>query len=278
MKRPDPAQEREGLEQRQRMVQRDLEELAQQAADGEIDTATAAGLEAGYRAELAEVERALGARPARPRPERTAKAPAREATGARQAAGSPTAMRRTLWVMAALVVALTGVIVFLATRPGGEEAAPSTTLPADLPTDIAELEAVVAAHPESNAMRLALAGLYFDRGEYLEAMEHYLAVMDNSPTPAEESVALARVGWMAYVTDQVETAIAYFEQAMAVDPAYGEARLFMGVVLLYGRQDAAAALPYLEEVLTYPDLPADLRPEIEGMIAEARAAVEGGQG
>ncbi len=239
---------------------------------------TAAGLEAGYRAELAEVGRALGARPARPRPERTAKEPARETPGARQAAGSPPAMRRTLSVMAALVVALTGVIVFLATRSGEEAAAPTTSLPADLPADIAEMEAVVAAHPESNAMRLALAGLYFDRGEYLGAMEHYLAVLDNTPTTAEESVALARVGWMAYVTDQVETAVGYLEQAIAVDPAYGEAKLFLGVVLLYGKEDPAAALPILEEVLTYPDIPDDLRPELERMVAEARAGAEGGGG
>ena len=187
-------------------------------------------------------------------------------------------MIRFSWVMGAVVLALTGVIIFLATLPGEEAAAPTTSLPADLPADIAEMEAVVAAHPGSNSMRLALASLYFDRGEYLGAMEHYLAVLDNSPTPADESVALARVGWMAYVTDQVDTAVAYLEQAITVDPAYGEAKLFLGVVLLYGKEDSAAALPILEEVLTYPDIPEDLRPELERMVAEARAGAEGSGG
>ena len=215
------------------------------------------------------------ARPSRPVKARSE--PAATATPARtvRAAGST---RRILWVMGAVVLALTGVIVFLATRSGGDGEAATTTLSADLPADIAEMEAVVAAHPGSNSMRLALAGLYFDRGEYLGAMEHYLAVLDNSPTPADESVALARVGWMAYVTDQVDTAVAYLEQAITVDPAYGEAKLFLGVVLLYGKEDSAAALPILEEVLTYPDIPEDLRPELERMVAEARAGAEGSGG
>ncbi|MBN2112590.1 MAG: hypothetical protein JW785_00525 [Acidimicrobiia bacterium] len=281
MRRRGSFDETGAREERRRIVQRDLEELAQQVAEGEIDAATAARLEAGYRAELAEVERALEARPRRARPEPAA-APAagltRPAAPRPRAAAASAGTRRILWVMGAVVLALTGVIVFLATRSGGEEAAATTTLPADLSGDPAEMEAVVAAHPDSNEMRLALAGLYFDRGEYLGAMEHYLGVLDNAPTPAEESVALARVGWMAYITDQVDTAIAYLEQAMVVDPAYGESRLFLGVVLLYGKEDPAAALPYLEEVLTYPDLPESLRPEIEQMAAEARAAIAGGEG
>jgi|GEM_PF-1061232 len=281
MSRRDASEGTGALEERGRIVQRDLEELAQQVAEGEIDAATAAGLEAGYRAELAEVERALAARPRKARPEPAVAAaagrPAPPATTPPRTAASG-GTRRILWAMGAVVLALTGVIVFLATRSASDEAATTTTLPADLSGDLAEMEAVVAAHPESNEMRLALAGLYFDRGEYLGAMEHYLAVLDNAPTAAEESVALARVGWMAYITDQVDTAIAYLEQAMVVDPAYGESRLFLGVVLLYGKEDPAAALPYLEEVLTYPDLPEALRPEIEQMVAEARAAIPGGEG
>jgi tetratricopeptide (TPR) repeat protein len=163
------------------------------------------------------------------------------------------------------------VIVFLATRSDGDGAAtPTSTQAGALPDDIAELEAVVAAHPESNAMRLALAALYFDRGDYLEAMEHYLAVLDNAPTPEEEAVALARVGWMAYITEQPQTAVAYLEQSIAKDPSYGEAKLFLGVVLLYGMEDPAGALPLLEEVLAMPDLPSELRPEVEQMVAEAR--------
>jgi len=257
----------EALEERRRIVLRDLDELAQQVADGEIDAATAIGLESGYRAELTEVERALAALPETPRREPpAAAAPAAPATPALPATRSA---HRALWAMGTLVLALTGVIVFLATRGGGEAA--TTTLPGD----IAEMEAAVAAHPESNAMRLVLAGLYFDQGEYLGAMEHYLAVLDNSPLPADESVALARIGWMAYLTDQVDTAIAYLEQAITVDPAYGESKLFLGVVLLYGKEDPAAALPLLEEVLTYPDLPDDLRPELERMVTEARAAAGG---
>lgn len=259
------------LEERRRIVLRDLEELAEQVADGEIDEATASRLEAGYRAELAEVERALKARPSRlPKAESEVAKPAKTAAPAAWT-------RHIVWAMGAAVLVLTGVIVFLATRSGGDGAAAATTTQAGaLPDDIAELEAVVAAHPESNAMRLTLAGLYFDRGDYLEAMEHYLAVLDNSPTAEEEAMALARVGWMAYITEQPQTAVAYLEQSIAKDPSYGEAKLFLGVVLLYGMEDPAAALPLLEEVLAMSDLPGELRPEVEQMVAEARGG--GGSG
>jgi tetratricopeptide (TPR) repeat protein len=273
---PPPAGDRRALEERQRIVRRDLEELAQQVADGEIGSATAAGLEARYRAELAEVEKALAARPPKPRREAAQRAPAQPAP-ARPAAGG--SLRRTLWIMGAAIVVLTGVIILLATRGGGGEAAATTTsLPAGPPEDLAQMEAVVAAHPESNGMRLALADMYFDRGEYLKAMEHYVAVLDNSPDSADESVALARVGWMAYITDQVDTAVAYLQQAIEVDPAYGESKLFLGVVLLCGKEDPAAALPILEEVLTYPDLPDEVRPELEAKAEQARSGVGGCEG
>ena len=121
-----------------------------------------------------------------------------------------------------------------------------------------------------------MAGLYFEQGDYLPAMEHYTYVLEHDPTPDEEAVALARVGWMAHITGQPQTAIEYLDGALAIDPDYGEAKLFLGVVLLYGAEDAEAAVPVFEDVLALPDLPEDLRPEIELMLDEARLLAGGG--
>lgn len=270
------------LDERVRNAQRDLEELAEQVDAGEIDETTAVRLEAGYRRELAEAQRLLAEirGPERQAPARKRGPVVSEDGGAtpRRASGSP---RNVLVGMLVAMVALTVVIVIAGRGDDdGGAAAPATTQGPEIGSSgdpIADMEAAVAAHPESNEMRLALAGMYFDLGQYLPAMEHYLAVLENDPAPDEESVALARVGWMAYVTDQPATAVEYFNAALAIDPAYGEAKLFLGVVLLYGMEDPEAAVPVLEEVLAFPDLPEQLRPDVERMLAEARAQL-GGEG
>ncbi len=298
---PDP--ERRALEHRRDHVQRDLEELAEQVAAGEIDAESAERLEAGYRAELARFEAAIAALP--PEKKRTAAVAAPAGAKARKSrppagqrkAGSPTASPedgssapprfpvKPMIGLGAAVVVLTA-LIWIIGMGGDDEPAPAATAPAATaagdgsqlaPSDqLAEMEAAVAANPEVNGMRLALAGIYFDQGDYLPAMEHYLAVLDNDPAPDEESLSLARVGWMAYLTGQPNTARDYLHAAVQLDPEYGEAKLFYGVVLLYGIGDAEAALPVLEEVLQLPDLPATLRPDIENMVEEARAG-GGGQ-
>jgi len=261
----------DALEERAGLARRDLEELAEQVEAGEIDEETAAGLEAGYRAELDEAERLLAAAEAGTRGT-VSRAPQPE-QGGRAAAGSP---RNVLIGMLGVMIALTVVIV-IAGRSGDDEvdsAAPPTTAAPEIGSSgdpLADMEAAVAAHPESNEMRLVLAGMYFDSGQYLPAMENYMAVLENEPSPQEESLALARVGWMAYVTDQPATAVQYLEAALDIDPGYGEAKLFLGVVLLYGMEDPGAAIPVLEEVLEFPDLPEQLRPDVENMLADARA-------
>lgn len=262
---------RDALEERRRHALRDLEELAQQVDDGEIDEAEAARLEARYRADLEEVERTLATLPSAPkRPKRAVAEPEADAAGA----GRNT--RRTLWIMAGVLAALTVGIVIAANLGGDDQATAGgavSTVPGQTGDLAADMEAVLESHPDSNAMRLSLAGLYFDRGEYLAAMEHYVYVLDNAPLVEEEVVALSRVGWMAYLTDQPLTAAEYLRSAIEIDPAYGEAKLFLAVVLLYGLEDPEAAVPVLEDVLALPDLPESLRPEVENMLAEAQAGV-----
>jgi tetratricopeptide (TPR) repeat protein len=262
------------LEERVRNARRDLEELTEQVEAGEIDEPTAARLGAGYRAELERAEQLLAGREQPVRSEPPDKKPSGGIeTKRRSTVGSP---RNVLIGMLAVMVVLTVVIV-IAGRSGdddGAAAAPPTTEAPEIGTSgdpLADMEAAVAAHPESNEMRLALAGMYFDVGQYLPAMEHYVAVLESDPAPDEESVALARVGWMAYVTDQPATAVEYLNASLAIDPGYGEAKLFLGVVLLYGMEDPASAIPVLEEVLEFPDLPEQLRPDVENMLTEARA-------
>lgn len=269
--------DRERAEERLRHARRDLEELITQIEGGEIDEATGARLRERYERDVAEAERRLEELPsAKTRPAR----PQVPATAAAQSPGVP---RRTLWIMGAAVVALTVVIVLLA-RSGGDETAVANepavpSGPGSSQGGFAEMEAALAANPDNMALRLALAGLYFEFGDYIPAMQHYLAVIEGEATPPERSVALGRVGFLAYVTEQYDAAVAYVQQGIDADPNNGENYLFMGVIQLYGVGDPEAAASNFEAVLALPDctgedtgpcIPPELRLDVEGMLAEAR--------
>ncbi|MDH5616261.1 MAG: tetratricopeptide repeat protein, partial [Acidimicrobiia bacterium] len=137
-----------------------------------------------------------------------------------------------------------------------------------------QLEEVIAQNPEINAMRLALADRYFDEESFSKALDHYLTVAENNPTPAEEGRALSRIGWMAYITGQPEAAEQYLRTSLTADPTNDETKLFLGFVLLYGLGDADGAIPWLEEVAAIPNLPPSLLAQVEAALDEARG--EGG--
>jgi tetratricopeptide (TPR) repeat protein len=170
------------------------------------------------------------------------------------------------------VVALVGV-TFAASRA----LVPRPPSPSD--ADLSEvsneaMEAVIADNPDDpqiNGMRLALADRYFEEEAYQRAFEHYRIVLENDPAAGEAARALGRMGWMTYRSGEPELALESIERAIEVDPSYGEARYFLGLVQLCGMADHEAAATTLEEVLTLPDLPAEVRPEVEEALALARS-------
>lgn len=261
--------DRRRLEERVAIARRDLDELTEQVEAGEIDEATAEALRGSYQSELDEAQDALGALPVQGR--KVEKGTGSTPPGT--APGSPRSVKRAV-IGSALVIAALTVAILLAAR----DVTPDTVAsdPGELNVDPAtvsneQLEAVVAANPDINAMRMALADRYFEAQEYGKALEHYLYIAENEPTPPEESRSLARIGWMAYITNQAEAAKQYEQTALTIDPTNDEAKLFLGFVLLYGLEDATGALPWLEEVAALPDLSAGIRSELDQAIADAHS-------
>lgn len=172
----------------------------------------------------------------------------------------------------ALLVAFGGVAVFaarsLSSRPEGGFVTGNAARDLSTVTN-QEMEEVLAANPDVVGMRLALANRYFEAGEFSSAVGHYLEVLDRQPGNPE---ALARVGWMAYLSHEAETAAGYEERALEVAPGYAEAKWFLANIRLYGLDDPAGAVPLLEELVALPDLPADFRGEVEARLIEARTA------
>ena len=262
---PPLSEEARRLNERRLHALRDLEELAEQVAIGELDEQTADRLRAGYQSELEAVELALqGAEPVRPAEVSRAAEPAERSRG------------RAMTGAFLLIGAFT-VVILLAAQTFRSDGDPGPATPSDVATVdgalLEEMEDVVAAHPDNIGMRMALADLYFDQGEYGSAIDHYVVVLAGEMTVEEESRTLGRIGWMAYSTGQTGVAVDYLNASLTADPEYAEGKLFLGLVKLYGLEDAAGALPLLEEVLALPGLGDGIRIEVEAAVNDARSVV-----
>jgi tetratricopeptide (TPR) repeat protein len=251
----DPRRSR--LEEQLDQVANDLVELEDQVAAGEIDADTAAALRDTYRAEAAAVRDELAGLAEDPAPGRS---PRRMAAGA-----------------AILVLGL-GTLTLLVTR-AVEPRPPGGLVTGGIVTDVAggetrdlagvtneELEAVIEANPDVPAMRMALARRYFAAGEFGDALAHYMVVLETG-SPAE---ALANVGWMAFLSGEDETGLAYVQRALEVDPGYTPALWYLANVLAE-TGDGAGAVEAVDRLLGSGDVPDEVRAAAE----ELRATVTG---
>jgi hypothetical protein len=274
--------DRERLLERKGLVERDLAELAAQLEDGEIDAATGEQLRATYESELTEIDEKLRTKSKRPA-EVNVPVSSKEEVGERAApppvppASAAVGWRRSpqrVIVGAVILIAVFSLAIFLAARDaaddGTSEASPGGLIVDPASVSNEQLEAVVAANPNINAMRMALADRYFADEESSPALGHYLFIADNDPTPEEETKALARVGWMAYRTGLAQEADQYVEASLAIDPGYSEALLYRGFITLYGIGDVAAAIPQLEAARGLPNLSDNVIAQIEDALSDAR--------
>jgi tetratricopeptide (TPR) repeat protein len=255
--------ERSRLTERRDVVRRDLLELATQRETGEMAIDTAERLRQTYESELDALDSALAQLPEDPSEPSSSQPP--ESKGE-----SP----RTSWrkVIGAIVVVGGLAAVLTMAANNAENAQPVSSSPGDLTVDPSsvsneEMEAVVAANPGVNGMRMALADRYFAAEEYGDALDHYLIIAENDPTPDEESKALARI---AYRTGLADAAAEYARSSLGVDPNNAEARLYIGFITLYGLGDAEAAIPQLEAALDIPNLSANVISQIEDALKDAR--------
>ncbi len=267
--------ERTRVTERRDMVRRDLEELADQVENGEVDEETADRLRAAYQAELEQLEDTLAGLPA------DETAPPSTTPSGRPVTQVPeprTRSPRRVAVGAVILIGAMTIAIFFAAQGSEPDAAEMEAgSPGALTVDPAsvsneQLEAVVEANPDITAMRMALADRYYEAEEWGSALDHYLYIAENTTNLAEETKALARVGWMAYITEQAEAADEYFTRALAIDPSNAEAILFRAFNTMYGLQDPAAAIPQLEAALELTNISNNVVAQIDEALAEARAA------
>ncbi|MCJ7726748.1 MAG: tetratricopeptide repeat protein, partial [Acidimicrobiia bacterium] len=256
-------------------AEQDIADLQKQVDDGEIDESTAASLEARYRSDLEAARKTLAGMP---KPKPTPRGAASKEAVTRPQTAKANRNPLIIGVAAAAMVLMTVIIIVIATGgedPPAEAVLTSEGIPQPGTGSFAEMEAAVAAQPDNNPMRLALAGMYFDSGDFMSAMNHYSAVTANDPTPEESSTANARIGWMAFAAlNDPETALTFLDAAIAMDGTNNEAVLWTGMVYLYGFENGAAAIPYFEQILDLNGLSETTRTDVETMLAEARGGTQ----
>lgn len=245
---------------RETLIRADIADVARQLEAGELDEETARRLTGRYQTELRSLTEAAAPPP----------------TGKRPGLSRRRAIVGTLLLAGLFAAAAAGAWLAVGT---GDRIGGTAGERADLDQVTNEqMEAVIAANPDVPqiaGMRLALADRYFEDGDFSAALPHYLGALDGELDAARRARSLARVGWMS-LSGAPEAALRYLEEALAVDPSYEEARLFLGLALLDG-EDPAGALRQLEPLLAGGALPDELRPMVEGAAAAARDRLEEGR-
>lgn len=261
---------------------RDLVELAQQQAEGEVTAPDADRLRRRYEAEAAAALRALDHGE-----------PAGSGGGVRVGRAGSGRARRAAYVATALAAVVAATVLLprsLLDRPaggyvtgnelGGTAPAAAPAPPAAAGRDLAsvteaELEAVVDANPDVLGMRLALANRYVEKGNLAAALPHFVEVLRREP---ENARAQAYLGWGYLVADQPEKARRYIETARQLDPALLDAQWFEANLLLYGTDDPAGALRVLTGLAARTDLPPEVAGQVRELTAVAQAELDGAGG
>ena len=249
------------LEDQLEQVERDLAEVDEQVAAGELDSQTADELRATYRSERSRIVDEI---------DELAAMPAGDVP--------PRDRKRALIGVGLLLVAF--LVVTVALLHTVQQRDPGELVTGGIASDVAsggvdlsqvsneEMEDVVAANPNVPAMRLALARRYFEAGEFDDALDHYLVVLEQQPDDPE---ALASIGWMTFLSARADVAETYVERAIEIEPDYVQAYWFLGNIRLLGLGDAVGAVAPLERLLSYEGVPDDVRNQAEDLLAQARA-------
>jgi tetratricopeptide (TPR) repeat protein len=249
------------IRERIAQAERDIAELAEEVARGDMDAETASRLRDRYEVERTRLLERLESGDIAEESREGSFFTARRIAGA-----------------AILIIAVAGLTLGVVKTVGGRSSAAegvAADVVAGNGVDLAdvtdeEMEAVIAQNPDIAPMRLALADRYFAEGDFSNALKHYMYVLQD--LEVQDPGALANVGWMTYLSDEPDVALSYVERSLAIQPDGGIAFWYLANIRYYGLGDAAGAVVPLQKLLEYDNLPDELRTAAESLLAEVEAA------
>ena len=252
------------------LVTEELEDVDRQVAAGDLDEATAETLRTKY---VAELDRLMEKRNEEPVPNGARGLAAPPGSQARR---SPLKGGRALVGTAIVVAAITVIGVFAVnslTGPStaGTEGVVSDVITGDGPIDLSEIsneemELVVEQNPNVVGMRLSLARRYFEEGDFDNALDHYMVILEEEQHPE----ALANVGWMTYISGRPDIALGYVEAALERQPGSITAIWFLGnIQFTLGNRDAAIGA--LTTIVDADGVPDDVKSSAEALLIQLDA-------
>jgi len=236
-------------------VAADLAELDVQQAAGEVDEESADRLRTAYQSEAVDLAAATVTGPVRPGRSR-----GRVVAGAAVLVAGAVAL--TVAVVATVRDRAPGDLVTggIAGEEPGRDLSSVTN---------EELEVVVEANPNIIPMRLALAGRYFDSGDFSKALDHYMEVLRREQNPE----ALANVGWMTYLSGEVDLGLTFVERSLEITRDLPQSYWYLANIRYRGLDDPAGALEPLETLLTFEAIPDEVRTAASELLTEVEAAL-----
>lgn len=255
---------RRRLEEAAVQARRDLAELDEQLATGEIDEETGRRLRLRYLADLASTERELT---------EVVDEPSAGRSKGRLLFGAA-----VLTVGIGLAVGLVGnfiqtpddaTLTGIASNP---EFDPDNFSNETLEATLLSFEGNPDAIEQSMPMRFRLAERYFESQEFDLAFGHYRRIIESDPEPDLASAALTRVAWIVWIGNGLtDLALQTIDQALSAAPDNPEAAYVKAQILWCGRGDAEAALPLLEDVLTSAEIDDAVKDQVQTDLELARS-------
>lgn len=255
-------------------VDRDLAEIDEQVALGELDNETANRLRSVYQSERSSLGDQLAAI------EAGSQAPADEADSSAAPAGQGRSKGRS--VAGTAIVGVAAVVVAVIAVFSLQERTPADEMSDGVATEVAsevmegqsgvdldsvtieQMEAVVAQNPDIPGMRIALANRYLEGGNLEGALFHYEIALEQQP---DEPSTVAWVGWLTFLLGDPASAEPYVVRAIEIEPEYPQAYWFLANIR-YEAGNLEGTIVPLEKLLTY-ELPEEVREEAAAMLEEA---------
>ena len=139
------------------------------------------------------------------------------------------------------------------------QAAPATAgAPAQAPpaldqTRVQALQTVAEKDPKNVESRVQLGNMFFDSEQYPQAIAWYEQAFALNPADPNVSTDL---GVSYYYTNQPDRALAQFEKSLVADPRHIKTLLNVGIVRAFGKNDLPGAAKAWEQVVALsPDSP-----------------------
>lgn len=133
-------------------------------------------------------------------------------------------------------------------------AAPAAQQPAPLDqARVQALQSLAEKDAKDVQSRVQLGNMFFDAEQYPQSIAWYEQAIALNPADTNVSTDL---GVAYYYTNQPDRALAQFEKSLATDPKHIKTLLNVGIVRAFGKNDLAGAAKAWEEVVAIsPDSP-----------------------